>query len=129
MPSSLGMDTLRFHPLNCNTPSRKPRLKLRLIESQTVRRQPEPRQLTRTPPAQHRGARRGLRPIPAKSVCFRVDRWAPMPHFQLVTTDGTVLGARELGRPDWPPGSTIYTGPDVLLDECHVDPKCACDSS
>jgi hypothetical protein len=35
-----------------------------------------------------------------------------MPHFQLVTTDGTVLGTRELGRPDWPPGSVIYTGPD-----------------
>jgi hypothetical protein len=28
-----------------------------------------------------------------------------MPHFQLVTTDGDVLGARELGRPEWPPGS------------------------
>jgi hypothetical protein len=35
-----------------------------------------------------------------------------MPHFQLVTTDGTVLGARELGRPDGPPRSVIYTGPD-----------------
>jgi hypothetical protein len=23
-----------------------------------------------------------------------------------------VLGACELGRPDWPPGSVIYTGPD-----------------
>jgi hypothetical protein len=32
-------------------------------------------------------------------------------HFQLVTTDGDVLGARELGRPDWPPGSVIYAGP------------------
>jgi hypothetical protein len=32
-----------------------------------------------------------------------------VPHFQLVTTDGTVLGARHLGRPDWPPGSVIYT--------------------
>jgi hypothetical protein len=32
-------------------------------------------------------------------------------NFQLVTTDGTVLGARELGRPDWPVGSVIYTGP------------------
>jgi hypothetical protein len=31
---------------------------------------------------------------------------------QLVTTDGSVLGARHLGRPDWPPGSVIYTGPD-----------------
>jgi hypothetical protein len=28
-----------------------------------------------------------------------------------VTTDGDVLGARELGRPDWPPGSVIYAGP------------------
>src|SRR5436190_21966881 len=35
-----------------------------------------------------------------------------VPHFQLVKTDGTVLGTRELGRPDWPPGSVIYTGPD-----------------
>ena len=23
-----------------------------------------------------------------------------------------VLGTRELGRPDWPPGSVIYTGPN-----------------
>jgi hypothetical protein len=35
-----------------------------------------------------------------------------VPHLQLVTTDGTVLGARELGRPDWPPGTVIYTGPN-----------------
>jgi hypothetical protein len=35
-----------------------------------------------------------------------------VPHFQIVTTDGEALGARELGRPDWPPGSVIYTGPD-----------------
>jgi hypothetical protein len=35
-----------------------------------------------------------------------------VPHFQLVTTDGVALGARELGRPDWPPGSLIYTGSD-----------------
>jgi hypothetical protein len=35
-----------------------------------------------------------------------------VPHFSLVMTDGTVLGARELGRPDWPPGSVIYTGRD-----------------
>jgi hypothetical protein len=33
-----------------------------------------------------------------------------MPHFQLVTTDGDVLGAVELGRPDWPEGSIIYRG-------------------
>jgi hypothetical protein len=37
-----------------------------------------------------------------------------VPHFQLVTTDGTVLGARELGQPDWPPGSVIQTGPNEL---------------
>jgi len=35
-----------------------------------------------------------------------------MPHFQLVTVDGDVLGARELSGPDWPPGSVIYTGPN-----------------
>ena len=54
-----------------------------------------------------------------------------MPHFQLVTTDGTVLGARELGRPDRPPGSVIYTGPDepnlrivdVLETEDDDDPE------
>jgi hypothetical protein len=34
-----------------------------------------------------------------------------MPHCQLVTTDGAVLSARELGQPDWPSGSVIYTGP------------------
>jgi Fic family protein len=38
-----------------------------------------------------------------------------VPHFQLVTVDGTVLGARHLGRPDWPPGSVIYTGPDKAV--------------
>jgi hypothetical protein len=35
-----------------------------------------------------------------------------VPHFQLVTVDGTVLGAEPLGRPDWRAGSVIYTGPD-----------------
>ena len=35
-----------------------------------------------------------------------------VPHFQLVTIDGNVLGARELSGPHWPPGSVIYTGPD-----------------
>jgi len=35
-----------------------------------------------------------------------------VPHFQLVTVDGTVLGALELGRRDWPPGSVIYSGRD-----------------
>jgi hypothetical protein len=34
-----------------------------------------------------------------------------VPHFQLVTIDGDVLGGRELSGPDWPPGSVIYTGP------------------
>jgi len=48
-----------------------------------------------------------------------------------VTTDGTVLGTRELGRPDWPRGSVIYTGPnepnlrvvDVLVTEDDDDPE------
>jgi len=31
--------------------------------------------------------------------------------FQLVTTDGVALGARELGESDWPLGSVIYTDP------------------
>jgi hypothetical protein len=35
-----------------------------------------------------------------------------VPYFQLVTTEGIAFGARELGRPDWAPGSVIYTGPD-----------------
>jgi hypothetical protein len=47
-----------------------------------------------------------------------------------VTTDGVVLGARELDRPDWPAGSVIYTGPDepnlrvvdVLATEDDDDP-------
>jgi hypothetical protein len=34
-----------------------------------------------------------------------------VPHFQPVTTDGDVLGARKLDRHDWPPGSVIHTGP------------------
>jgi hypothetical protein len=29
-------------------------------------------------------------------------------HFALVTRDGDTLGAVELGRPDWPPGSIIW---------------------
>ena len=37
---------------------------------------------------------------------------SPLPHFQLVTVDGTALGARELGGRDWPAGSVIYTRPD-----------------
>jgi hypothetical protein len=35
-----------------------------------------------------------------------------VPHFQLVTTDGDALGARELGWMDFPPGSVIDVGPD-----------------
>jgi hypothetical protein len=31
-------------------------------------------------------------------------------HFQLVMLDGEALGAVELSRPDWPPGSVIYRG-------------------
>jgi hypothetical protein len=53
-----------------------------------------------------------------------------VPHFQLVTVDGDVLGTRELGRPDWPPGRVIYTGPDKpnlrvvrLLDTENDDPE------
>lgn len=42
-----------------------------------------------------------------------------------------MLGARELGQPDWPPGSVIYTGPDepnlrvvdVLETEDDDDPE------
>jgi hypothetical protein len=34
-----------------------------------------------------------------------------VPHFQLITVDGDVLGARELSGTDWPPRSVIYTGP------------------
>jgi hypothetical protein len=37
-----------------------------------------------------------------------------MPDLQLVTVDGEVLGARELGGSDWPPGSLIYTGAGEL---------------
>jgi hypothetical protein len=33
-----------------------------------------------------------------------------VPHFQLITVDGDVLGARELDGPDWPAGSVIFTG-------------------
>jgi hypothetical protein len=53
-----------------------------------------------------------------------------VPHFHLVTVDGDVLGARELGRPDWAPGSVIYTGPDEpnlrvvrILDTENDDPE------
>jgi hypothetical protein len=42
-----------------------------------------------------------------------------------------VLGTRELDRPDWPPGSVIYTGPnepdlrvvDVLATDDDDDPE------
>jgi len=56
-----------------------------------------------------------------------------VPHFQLVTTDGDALGARELGRMAWPPGSVIDVGPDQpdlrvihileTNDEHHDDPE------
>jgi hypothetical protein len=53
-----------------------------------------------------------------------------MPHFQLITVDGDVLGARELSGPDWRPGSVIYTGPNEpnlrvvrILDTENDDPK------
>jgi hypothetical protein len=50
------------------------------------------------------------------SLAAQVIEWrrasSAVPHFQLVTTDGIVLGARELSGPDWPPGSVIYTGPN-----------------
>jgi hypothetical protein len=42
-----------------------------------------------------------------------------MPHFQLVTTDGDVLGTRELGCPDWPPqehlAGPLFDPPGELL--------------
>jgi hypothetical protein len=53
-----------------------------------------------------------------------------VPHFQLVTVDGAVLGARELGRPDWLPGSVFDTGPDEpnprvvdVLEDDDEDPE------
>jgi hypothetical protein len=50
---------------------------------------------------------------PARISRFdRIVSLARVPHFQLVTVDGNVLGARELSGPDWPPGSVIYTGPN-----------------
>jgi hypothetical protein len=42
-----------------------------------------------------------------------------VPQFTLVTTDGEFLGAMEFARPDWPPGSVIYTGPKSRT--CVVD--------
>ena len=33
-----------------------------------------------------------------------------MPHFNLVTLDGDSLGAVELARRDWPPGTVIDLG-------------------
>jgi hypothetical protein len=51
-------------------------------------------------------------------------------HFQPLTTDDDALGARKLGRPDWPVGSVIYTGPDEpnlrvvdILDTENDDPE------
>ena len=45
-----------------------------------------------------------------------------MAHFQLVTTDGEALGATELARPDWPPGSIIYRGDGPNLRVVDVIP-------
>src|SRR4051794_27857788 len=43
----------------------------------------------------------------------RPHRLPPTCHtFSSSRPTGDVLGARELGRPDWPPGSVIYPGPD-----------------
>jgi len=46
-------------------------------------------------------------------------------HFAVVTRDGDTLGAVELGRPDWPPGSIIYRGGDqpnlLVLDAIVSD--------
>jgi hypothetical protein len=38
-----------------------------------------------------------------------------VPHFQLRTVNGESLGAVDLGRPDWPPGSVIYRGGEPKL--------------
>jgi hypothetical protein len=51
-----------------------------------------------------------------------------VPHFELVTVDGTVLGARELSRPDWPPGGVIPNDDEpslrvVDLWPCDEDPE------
>jgi hypothetical protein len=35
-----------------------------------------------------------------------------VPHVQIVTVDGAVLGATELGRRVRPPGTVIYTDPN-----------------
>jgi hypothetical protein len=49
---------------------------------------------------------------PASSRFDRIVGLACVPHFQLVAVDDVVPGARELGGPDWPPGSVISTGPN-----------------
>jgi hypothetical protein len=56
-----------------------------------------------------------------------------VPHFQLVAVDGAALGARKLGRPDWPPSSVIYTSPNEPnprvvreLDTENDDPEMRC---
>jgi hypothetical protein len=48
----------------------------------------------------------------ALAVRPQPDRRPTLEHFQLVMVDGEALGAVELSRPDWPPGSNIYRGPD-----------------
>ena len=62
------------------------------------------------------------------------DRRGRMPTFQFVTTDGRELGPTELGRPDWPVGSTIYRGgpqPNLrVVDRPEPQPACRqCSSS
>jgi hypothetical protein len=53
-----------------------------------------------------------------------------VPHFQIATTDGVALGARELGGSEWPAGSVIYTCPNDpelrvvrILDTDNDDPE------
>ncbi len=47
---------------------------------------------------------------------LRRKKWARrVPHFQLVMTDGEILGPIELGRPDWPDGSIMYRGGEPNL--------------
>jgi hypothetical protein len=46
-------------------------------------------------------------PVPERPRHLRLGSASSMPHFQLVTVDGDVLGARHLGRPDWPRGDCV----------------------
>jgi hypothetical protein len=52
----------------------------------------------------------GLGGLAAYHPSHHVVSLARVPHFQVITVDGDVLGARELSGSDWPPGSVIYTG-------------------